>query len=148
MASGPTEIMAAIAAGLATVTNLSTARVSVCDWTVQNQPYSALVFPSLGGRQDLAAGSDSWLQTHRIKVRLRIRDNNPQALYTKSAAMIPLVLTWFRSNDSLGLSDVITCHLEGAPLTWDSPTGDAVLDDGNGVLSKEIDFVVSVLVTL
>ena len=30
MASGPTEIMAAIAAGLATVTNLSTARVYRC----------------------------------------------------------------------------------------------------------------------
>jgi hypothetical protein len=147
MSSGPAEIMAAIAAGLATVTNLSAARVSLNDWTIQNQPYSALVFPSLGGSQELS-GAGSWLQAHRIKVRLRIRDNNPQALYTKSAAMIPLVLAWFRSNDSLGLADVLTCHMESAPLTWDSPTGDAVLDDGNGVLSKEIEFAISVQVTL
>jgi hypothetical protein len=147
MSSGPTEIMAAIATGLATVTNLSTARVSVCDWTIQNQPYSALVFPSLGGSQELASSS-SWMQVHRIKIKLRIRDNNPQDLYVHSAVMIPLVLTWFRTNDTLGLADVITCHLEGSPLAWSSPTGDATIDDGGGVLSKEIDFVISVAVTL
>lgn len=147
MASGPTEIMAAMAAGLATVTNLSTARVSVCDWTVQNQPYSVIIFPSLGGRQDNTSAG-GWMQIHRIKAKLRIRDNNPQALYTKSATMIPLVLAWFQAHDSLGLTDVITCHLDGAPLTWESPTGDALFDDGGGVLSREIDFVVSVLVTL
>jgi len=139
--------MAAIAAGMATVTNLSTARVAVNDWTVQNQPYSALVFPSLGGQQ-ARASSSSWFQTHKIKVKLRIRDNNPQALYTNSAAMIPLILTWFRTNDTLGLAGVLTCHYEGSPITWDSPTGDAMFDDGGGVLSKEIDFVISVLTTL
>jgi hypothetical protein len=145
MSSGPTEIMAAIAAGLATVTNLSTARVSVNDWTVQNQPYSALVFPSLGGRQE-AETFDGWLLTHRIKVKLRIRANNPQALYTNSAAMIPLLLTWFRAHDDLGLADVRTCH--GEALTWSSPTGDANYDDGAGTLSREIDFVVSVSVNV
>ena len=46
----------------------------------------------------------------------------------------------------LGLADVLTAHAE--PLTWSSPTGDAVLDDGGGVLSKEIDFTISVLVAL
>lgn len=145
MSSGPAEIMAAMATGLATVTNLSTARVSLNDWKVQNQPYSVLIFPSLGGRQQQDTFG-SWEQVHRITAKLRIRDNDPQGLYTKSAAMIPLLLTWFRANDSLGLADVLTAHAE--PLTWSSPTGDAVLDDGNGVLSKEVDFVVSVLVAL
>ena len=143
MASGPTEIMAAMATGLATVTNLSSARVSVNDWKVQNQPYSVLIFPSLGGRQEKAT-FDGWDLTHRITCKLRIRDNDPQGLYTKSATMIPLILTWFRANDRLGLADVATCH--GEPLTWSSPTGDAVLDDGGGVLSKETDFTISVTV--
>jgi hypothetical protein len=145
MSSGPTEITAAIAAGLATVTNLSTARVSVNDWTVQNQPYSVLVFPSLGGRQEQET-FDSWLLTHRITCKMRIRDNNPQGLYTKSAAMIPLILTWFRTHDDLDLADVRTCHSEA--LTWSSPTGNANYDDGNGVLSREIDFTVSVQVNV
>ena len=65
----------------------------------------------------------------------------------KYLALIPLVLAWFRSNDTLGLSDVLTCHLEGAPLTWESPTGDAMIDDGGGVLSREIDFTVTVIAT-
>jgi hypothetical protein len=145
MSSGPAEIMAAIATGMATVTNLSTTRVSVNDWKVQNQPYSVIVFPSLGGRQEQDTYG-TWIQVHRITVKLRIRDNDPQGLYTKSAAMIPLLLTWFRSNDRLGLTDVETAHVE--PLTWSSPTGDAVIDDGNAVLSREIDFTVSVQVDL
>jgi|WetSurMetagenome_2_1015567.scaffolds.fasta_scaffold25894_2 hypothetical protein len=145
MSSGPTEIMAAIATGMATVTNLSTTRVSVNDWKVQNQPYSVLIFPSLGGRQEQDTFG-TWEQLHRITVKLRIRDNDPQGLYTKSATMIPLVLTWLRNNDRLGLADVETCHAD--PLTWSSPTSDAVIDDGGGVLSREVDFSVSVLVAL
>lgn len=145
MSSGPTEIMAAIATGLATVTNLSAARISVNDWKVQNQPYSVLIFPSLGGRQQQDTFG-TWEQVHRITAKLRIRDNDNQELYTKSAAMIPLLLTWFRANDRLGLADVLTAHAE--PLTWASPTGDAVLDDGGGVLSREVDFAVTVLVAL
>lgn len=142
----PAQIMAAMAAGLATVTNLSTARVSVLDWTVQNQPYSVVIFPSLGGSQQRGAVG-SWDVRHRIRVKLRIRDNSPQALYTNSAAMIPLLLAWFRANDDLGLADVITCHLDGAPLTWEEPYGDALLDDGGAVLSREIDFTVTVVTT-
>ena len=118
----------------------------MCDWTVQNQPYSVLIFPSLGGRQENTSVRRLGCRRTASRCKLRIRDNDPQALYTKSAAMIPLVLTWFRSNDSLGLADV--SRATDGPLTWESPTGDAVLDDGNGVLSKEIDFVISVLVTL
>lgn len=145
MSSGPAEIMAAMATGLATVTNLSATKVSVNDWKVQNQPYSVLIFPSLGGRQDQDTYG-TWEQIHRITVKLRIRDNDPTGLYTKSAAMIPLLLTWFRANDRLGLADVLTAHAE--PLTWSSPTGDAVLDDGAGTLSKETDFTIAVLVAL
>ena len=136
--------MAAIAAGLATVTNLSSDRVTVNDWLVQNQPYSVMLFPSLGGQQALGAVG-TWEVRHRIKVKLRVRDNDPKQLYDRTAAMIPLLLAWFRANDSLGLADVITCHLDGAPLTWGSPTNDAVIDDGGGVLSREIDFSVTVV---
>jgi len=136
--------MAAIATGLATVTNLSAARVSVKDWTVQNYPYSVLIFPSLGGQQSIA-DSLTWDVRHRIKVKLSVKHPDAGEQYTRLSMMLPLILAWFRANDSLGLADVITCHLDGAPLTWDSPTGDAGVDYGGGVLGREIDFVVTVV---
>lgn len=140
----PAQIMAAMATGLATVDNLSAARVSVNDWRVQDQPYSVIIFPSLGGQQAMAAAG-YWELRHRITCKLRIRDNDPTNLYDKAAAMIPLLLAWFRANDTLGLTDVLTCHLADAPLTWTSPTSDANIDDGRGVLSREIDFTVTVV---
>lgn len=145
--SGPAEIMAAIAAGMATVTNLSASTVSVNNWLVRNNPYSMIIFPSLGGTQEMA-DVDSWFVTHRIKCKLTIRHNDVAKLHDNAAAMIPLVLAWFRANDRLGLTDVLTCHLQGQPLTWSSPTGDQNYDDGGGVLSREIDFAVAVVTML
>jgi hypothetical protein len=147
MSSGPSEIMAAIKAGLATVTNLSAATVSVNDWTVRNNPYSVIIFPSLGGQQEMAAAGEWWV-THKIKCKLTIRHNDVKKLHDNAATMIPLVLAWFRANDGLGLADVVTCHLQGGALTWASPSGDNVYDDGGGVLSREIDFSVSVVTSI
>jgi hypothetical protein len=144
--SGPTEIMAALAAGLATVDNLSANRVSVNNWGVRNNPYSVIIFPSLGGSQTAATMGNGWDTVHKIKCKLTIRNNDVAKLHDNAAAQIPLLLTWFRANDQLGLADVMTCHAEA--LTWASPNGDAVYDDGGGVLSREIDFVLSVQVAI
>lgn len=137
--------MAAMETGLATVTNLSAASVSTKDWLVQNRPYSVLIFPSLGGQQSrITVGA--WEVRHQITCRLRVCDDVEQRLYDKMAAMIPLVLAWFRANDSLGLDDVITCHGEGAPITWVSTSADALIDTGaSGVLAREVDFTVTVI---
>ena len=62
--------------------------------------------------------------------------------------MIPLILTGSARMTRSVYPMLMTRHQEGSPLTWDSPTGDAMYDDGNGVLSKEIDFAISVLVML
>ena len=145
--SGPAEIMVAIASGMATVGSLSLATVSVNDWTVRNNPYSMIIFPSLGGSQELSA-VDTWQVTHRIKCKLTIRNSDVKKLHDNAAAMIPLVLAWFRDNDQLGLDDVLTCHLQGQPLTWQSPSGDQVFDDGGGNLSREIDFTVAVVTVI
>lgn len=139
----PAEIMAALAGVFANVTNLSADCVSVNDWAVQNKPYSLLIFPSLGGQQR-AAYAESYEQAHRITLKLTVTHKDKRALYDNSAAMIPLVLAALRANDTLGLSDVLTCHLAGSPVTWDSPTGDTLIADNNGVLSREIDFTVTV----
>ena len=135
-----------MAAGLANVAHLSAATVSVNSWTVRNNPYSVLIFPSLGGQQEAVTIPSGWNVTHRIKVKLTIRHNDVAKLHDNAAVMIPLVLAWFRANDQLGLADVLTCH--ASPLTWSSPSGDQLFDDGGGVLSREVDFVVSVLVAI
>jgi hypothetical protein len=145
--SGPTEIMAAIARGMATVTNLSASTVNVNgDFTVRDNPYSMMLFPWLGGRMEPATMGSGWNVTHRIKCKLTVRSNNAQRLSTDMHTMISLVLTWFRANDQLGLSDVETCS--ETPLQWDSPTGDVPYNDGGGVLSREVDFVISVKVAI
>lgn len=142
----PAEIMAALASLLAAVTNLSAASVSVNDWAVQNQPYSVIVFPSLGGLQR-AAYAGGYEQAHRIKLKLTVKHADPKQLYDRSAAMIPLILAALAQNDTLGLADVVTCHLAEAPVTWESPTGDSLIRDDNGVINREIDFTVTVWTT-
>lgn len=135
--------MAALKTVLAGVTNLSTSTVSVNDWGVQNHPYSVVIFPSLGGQQRLLYAG-GYEQAHRIKAKLCIKHQDARELYDRSAAMIPLILTALASNDGLGLAGVVTMHMDGAPVTWESPTGDAIIRDDNGVLSKEIDFTLTV----
>lgn len=137
--------MAALQTVLGGVTNLSASTVSVNDWGVQNNPYSVVIFPSLGGQQMALAAIDEWQQIHRIKARLNIKHQSDTELYTRSSAMIPLILAALQTNDTLGLANVMTCHYEGFPVTWDSPTGDAIAVDDNGVKNKMIDFVVSVV---
>jgi hypothetical protein len=144
--SGPTEIMAAIARGMAGVANLSATTVSVNNWLVRNNPYSMIIFPSLGGSQTPATMPDGWDVVHKIKCKLTVRNNDIAQLHNNTATMIPLVLAWFRAHDDLGLADVMTSH--AAPLTWQSPNGDQIYDDGGGVMSREIDFEVSVQVMI
>lgn len=140
------EIMTALAGVLATVPGLSTATVAPNDWRLQNQPCSAIIFPSLGGEQRALAAEDCYQQLHRITIKLTVRHQNELALYTISDAMVSLILAALREHDTLDLAEVVTCHMAGAPVTWQAPTGHSIIQDG-GVLSREIDFTVTVWTT-
>lgn len=148
MPSGPTEIMAAIATGLATVTNLATSTVTVNDYRVLNNAYAVVITPGLAGEQSLSTVG-GWEQVHRINVLLSLRSNDISLLFARGAAMIPLVLAWFRTNHTLGLADVLGCQTDSEPIRWASTTGaNEFVDDGSGVLRKEIVFTVPVWVTI
>lgn len=135
--------MAALQTTLAGVTNLSAGVVSLCDWGVQNNPYSVVIFPMLGGTQRLAYAG-AYEQAHRIKAQLCVKSQNDAEIYSRCAAMIPLILAAIAANDDLGLTNVVTCHMDGAPVTWESPTGDFIEITDNGVKSKRVDFVITV----
>ena len=144
MPSTLTNVLDAIVAGLAGVTNLSTSAVSKYDYRMLNLPYAVVVTPAFEGQQSIESADGSYVVVHRVRVMLSVAQRGDvQDLMGNVATMVPLILTWFRANDSLGLADCLSCHWE--PLTWASA---AEIMAENGVLSKEVTFTVAVALTV
>lgn len=134
------NVLDAIVAGMATVTNLSSTAVTKYDYRVLDLPYSAVVTPELSGEQAIAASDAGFLVVHRVKFMVTVTQRGDvQDLLAAAAAMIPLVLAWFRANDKLGLADALSCHWE--PMTWHA---EPTIPEAGGVLRKEVVFVVTV----
>jgi hypothetical protein len=139
------EVLDAIIAGMATVTNLSTTAALKFDYRAMNLQYSTTIAPSFEGEEGMDATGPSWTQIHRVSLTLMVGDRTGvKNLLANTATMIPLILAWFRANDTLGKTDVITCHYEA--LRWSSPA--EILDDGTGVLRKEVTFMVAVQIAI
>lgn len=144
-ASTLVNVLDALVTGLATVAGLSTAAVSKYDYRVMNLPYSVVVAPELSGTQTLETADNGYVVVHRVKVLLTITQRGDVTdLLTSTATMLPLVLAWFRGAGNLGLDDCLGAGT-WEPLTWTSP--DRITSD-NGVLSKEVSFVVSVALSV
>jgi hypothetical protein len=138
------DVLDAIVAGLATVTNLSTAAVSKYDYRMLNLPYSVVVTPAFEGAQSVLDATPSYLIVHRVRILLTVSQRGDvQDLLRNVATQIPLILAWFRAHLDLGLADCVGWHLE--PLTW---TAAAEIGQADGVLSKDVVFVVAVALTV
>jgi hypothetical protein len=138
------NVLDAIVTGMATVTNLSSTAVTKFDYRVLDLPYSAAVTPELSGEQSIATADAGYLVVHRVKLQITVTQRGDvQDLMAAAAAMIPLVLTWFRANDRLGLTDCLSAHWE--PLTWRATD---TIEEAGGVLRKSIVFTATIALSV